>query len=137
MMFRMNTFAHLNLLLAWLWIVLGFVSGLVLGLFFHRENWLGGYGSFKRRLYRLAHISLFGLGAVNLCFYLTVQTLAAPALILETSSQAFVVGAVSMPICCLVMAHFPKARLLFSVPVLSLLLGAVLTVLALAHESPV
>ncbi len=37
---------NLNLFLAWLWILLGFVSGMVLGLFFHRENWLGGYGSF-------------------------------------------------------------------------------------------
>ena len=43
-----------NLFLAWLWILLGFVTGMVLGLFFHHENWLGGYGSFKRRMYRLA-----------------------------------------------------------------------------------
>src|SRR6266403_4817090 len=114
----MNTaFAHLNLLLAWLWILLGIVSGLVLGLFFHREDWLGGYGSFKRRLYRLAHISLFGLGVVNLCFYLTVQTLAAPAAMLATASWAFFIGAISMPICCLIMAHFPKDQPLFCVPV--------------------
>src|SRR6266446_4231935 len=105
----MNTsIAHLNLVVAWLLILLGFVSGLLLGLFFHREDWLGGYASFKRRLYRLGHISLFGLGVVNLCFYLTVQTLAAPAPMLATASWAFAVGAISMPICCLVMAHFPK-----------------------------
>jgi hypothetical protein len=48
-----------NLLAAWVGILMGFLSGLALGLCFHRENWLGGYGSFKRRLYRLAHISLF------------------------------------------------------------------------------
>lgn len=65
--------SNLNLVLAWLWILLGFVSGMVLGLFFHRENWLGGYGSFRRRMYRLAHISFFGLGAVNLLFWLTLQ----------------------------------------------------------------
>jgi len=62
-----------NLILAWLWILLGFVSGMMLGMFFHGENWLGGYGSFKRRMYRLGHISFFGLGAVNLLFWLTVQ----------------------------------------------------------------
>jgi hypothetical protein len=60
--------SHANLTLAWLWILLGFVSGMVLGLFFHRENWLGGYGSFQRRMYRLGHISFFGLGAVNALF---------------------------------------------------------------------
>ena len=64
-----------NLFLAWLWILLGFVSGMVLGMFFHGENWLGGYGSFKRRMYRLGHISFFGLGAVNLLFWLTVQNI--------------------------------------------------------------
>ena len=64
-----------NLFLAWLWILLGFVTGMVLGLCFHHENWLGGYGSFKRRMYRLAHISLFGLGAVNLLFWLTMQNI--------------------------------------------------------------
>jgi len=54
-----------NLIAAWLGIPLGFGSGLVLGLFFQRENWLGGYSSPKRRLYRLAHISFFGLGALE------------------------------------------------------------------------
>ena len=65
---------HLNLILAWLWILLGFATGMVLGMFFHGENWLGGYGSFKRRMYRLGHISFFGLGVVNLLFCLTAQT---------------------------------------------------------------
>ena len=50
---------------------------MVLGLFFHRENWLGGYASLKRRMYRLGHISFFGLGAVNLLFWLTVKSLPA------------------------------------------------------------
>src|SRR6266436_1502559 len=62
---------QLNLIAAWSGILAGFVSGLLLGLFFHREDWLGGFGSFKRRLYRLAHISLFGLAIVNLMFYFT------------------------------------------------------------------
>ena len=41
-----------NLLFAWLWILLGFVSGMTLGMFFHGENWLGGYTSFRRRMSR-------------------------------------------------------------------------------------
>ena len=32
---------QLNLFLAWLWILFGFLSGMVLGLFFHGEQWLG------------------------------------------------------------------------------------------------
>ena len=125
----------LNLIAAWLGILLGFASGLVLGLFFHRENWLGGYTSLKRRLYRLAHISFFGLGAVNLLFYFTALRLSAASPVIVIASWGFLVGAISMPICCLLMAHFPRTQPLFAVPVLSLLLGGALTVGALVHPT--
>jgi hypothetical protein len=127
---------QINLLLAWLWILAGFGSGLILGLYFHDENWLGGYASFRRRMYRLAHISFFGLGAVNLLFYFTAAPLSAGTAGVRIASLAFVLGAVSMPLCCLVMAGFPKTRLLFAIPVLSLALGGVLT-LALVVREPV
>jgi len=125
-----------NLLFAWLWILLGFGSGLGLGLFFHRENWLGGYGSFKRRLYRLAHISFFGLGTV--LFWLTlpsIATLAPLPSVITTASWAFIIGGVAMPVCCVVMAHFPKAHLIFAVPVISLILGGTLTLAILVRDS--
>ena len=118
---------HLNLILAWLWILLGFAAGMVLGMFFHGENWLGGYGSFKRRMYRLGHISFFGLGVVNLLFCLTAQTFSLADPFTVVASWAFIVGAISMPLCCVVMAHFPKAHLIFAVPVISLIAGGVLT----------
>jgi len=120
-----------NLLLAWLWILLGFVTGMVLGMFFHGENWLGGYNSFMRRMYRLGHISFFGLGVVNLCFYLTMQSLPANRSA-GIASWLFIVGAVTMPLSCVIMAHFPKAHAIFAVPVLSLVAGAVLTLLEVA-----
>ena len=118
-----------NLILAWLWILLGFVSGMVLGLFFHGENWLGGYGSFKRRMYRLGHISFFGLGALNLLFCLTVHIFALSGSLVHIASPAFIVGAVAMPACCAIMASFPKATMIFSVPVVSLITGGVLTLM--------
>src|SRR5215510_15126359 len=101
-------FGQLNLIVAWMGILLGFVTGLVLGLNFHREDWLGGYGTFKRRLYRLGHISFFGLGAVNLMFYFTAQQFTATSA-LAVASWGFVAGAVLMPLCCFVMAHHAKA----------------------------
>jgi len=120
---------HLNLVIAWLWLLLGFVTGMVLGLFFHGVNWLGGYGSFKRRMYRLGHISFFGLGVVNLLFYLTAQTFSTGGPFTVAASWAFIVGAISMPVCCVVMAHYPKAHLIFSVPVISLIAGGVLALM--------
>jgi len=128
---------QLNLSLAWLWISLGFLSGMLLGLFFHRENWLGGYGSLKRRMYRLGHISFFGLGAVNLLFWLTIRNLPSPSLHATVASVAFVGGALTMPLCCLIMAHFPKLHAIFTVPVVCLLVAGALTlVIVVRAPSP-
>ena len=119
--------AQLNLLLAWIGLLVGFISGSVLGLKFHREDWLGGYASFKRRLYRLGHISFFGLAMVNLMFYFTAQMFQPATLPLVVASWGFVVGAVTMPVCCFVMAHNAKSQALFAIPVGSLLVGGILT----------
>ena len=125
-----------NLILAWLWILLGFTSGMVLGMFFHGDKWLGGYASFKRRMYRLGHISFFGLGAVNLLFCLTVEYFSLSGPLVYFASVSFIVGAIAMPVCCVVMAHVPKAHLIFAVPVISLILGAVLTlILIYSHQT--
>jgi hypothetical protein len=136
---RMNVeAAQLNLLFAWVWILLGFVSGMILGLFFRGENWLGGYGSFKRRMYRLGHISFFGLGAVNLLFWLTMQKIHPSSPLAAVASWAFIIGGVTMPLCCAVMAQRPKAHLIFSVPVMSLIAGGVLMLILIqqTHNLP-
>ena len=119
--------AQLNLVLAWLWIVVGFAIGFFFGLHFHKEHWLGGYASFQRRLYRLAHISFFGLGAVNFLFYLTTQSFTHGSIAVTVASWGFVVGAVSMPLCCFILAHQPRLRALFLIPVLSLMTAGTLT----------
>jgi hypothetical protein len=120
---------QINLVLAWLWILLGFISGMVLGMFFHRENWLGGYASFKRRMYRLGHISFFGLGVLNLLFCVTVQNFSLSGPLIHFASLAFIIGAIAMPVCCVVMARLPKAHMIFTVPVVSLIAGGTLTLM--------
>ena len=130
----MERYDHLNLCVGWLWILLGFITGMVLGMFFHQDRWLGGYGSFKRRMYRLGHISFFGLGTVNLLFWVTLQYLPATSLFAAMASWGFVIGAITMPLCCIVMAHFPKAHMIFAVPVVSLIFAGA-TVLLLIHSA--
>ena len=119
--------AQLNLFLAWLWILLGFVLGFVFGLNFHKENWLGGYASFQRRLSRLAHISFFGLALVNFLFYTTAKEFSRASLAADAASWGFVAGAVTMPLCCLILAHRPRLRVLFLIPVTSLIAAGTLT----------
>ena len=117
-----------NLLVAWIWILLGFLSGAVLGTRFHHEDWLGGYGSLKRRLYRLGHISFFGLAAMNLLFYFTALSAPLELATASWASRGFLLGAFTMPLCCAVMANFPKSHYLFAVPVISLLTASTLTI---------
>lgn len=123
--------ARINLLLAWLWVVAGIAFGFFLGTNFHRDDWLGGYTSFKRRLYRLAHISFFGLAIINLLFYFTVRLLPVFGGTLELASWGCIVGALTMPACCFLVAHVPRLRPVFLIPVLSLLTSSVLTFLEL------
>jgi len=119
--------AQLNLILAWLWIVIGFALGLYFGLNFHKDEWLGGYASFQRRLYRLGHISFFGLAVVNFLFYLTTRHLTHASFAATVASCEFALGAVSMPVCCFIMAHRPRFRALFLIPVVSLIAAGTLT----------
>src|SRR5258708_6544794 len=120
---------RLNLAFAWLWILLGFLSGAAMGMCFQRETWMGGYTSFPRRMYRLGHISFFGLGLINFLFAITLRVFAIKSPIVDCAGYAFITGGVLMPICCLLMAHSPtlKPAAVFAAPVSSLLVGGGLT----------
>jgi hypothetical protein len=109
----------MNLLLGWIWITGGFLSGAILGLFFYDPDWLGGYGSWRRRMVRLGHISFIGTGLLNLAFVFTIvslETVAPPI-----ASWLFVVGALSMPLICFLSAWRDWLRHLFPLPVTSLI----------------
>jgi hypothetical protein len=109
----------------WLGMLLGVVSGAVIGLFFHREDWMGGYESYRRRLTRLGHISFFGLALVNFSFAFTQHLLALTAPWSSVAMWAFIVGAVSMPACCFLSAWRKPFRHFFFIPVGGVLLGVI------------
>ncbi|MHC4718694.1 MAG: hypothetical protein ACYS5V_17145 [Planctomycetota bacterium] len=124
--------ALVNLYFAWAWMLAGMVSGAVIGLFFYRHDWLGGYGSWRRRMVRLAHIAFFGTGLLNLGFALSLGSLEradGPDALLTAASVLLIVGAVAMPAVCYASAWRDPLRHLFFIPVLSLA-GAVAAVLA-------
>jgi len=118
---------HFNLIAAWIGILLGFLGGMIQGLYFHREEWLGGYGTWRRRMSRLGHISFFGLAFINIAYALSVQAI--PSLALSASpwpSWLFLVGAATMPLVCYLSAWRKPLRHLFPIPALSLFAGAIL-----------
>ena len=51
-----------NWYFGWASILSAFVTGALIGLFFYREDFLGGYMSFSRRILRLGHIAQAALG---------------------------------------------------------------------------
>ena len=106
----------LNESFGWLWVLAGFVSGFFLGLGFHREGWMGGYGSFRRRLIRLGHVSFVGLGFLNILFALGTPRVALSEAWLPVASWALVTGGVTMPLCCGLMAWRREFYPLFVVP---------------------
>lgn len=115
--------AEVNLWTAWIGIFLGLLSGTIQGLFFDREDWLGGYGSWPRRLMRLGHISFFGVAFLNLAYANTVHLLG-PASHVPFASILLVAGAVLMPLVCYLAAWRKPLRHFFALPVLSLLAAA-------------
>jgi hypothetical protein len=117
---------HVNLLAGWAGMLLGVLSGAVIGARFHKPDWAGGYGSFRRRLVRLGHISFFGLGFLNVLFALSAGRLAPGASTTAWAGGALVLGAITMPLCCFLTAWKVPFRWLFPVPVLSVGVGVAL-----------
>jgi hypothetical protein len=106
----------LNLFAGWLCFLLGTISGALIGLRFHREDWLGGYQSFRRRLLRLGHIAFFGLGLINVLF-VSSASIAPSAHFNHAASLLLAGGAATMPLVCFLSAWKPAFRHVFFVPV--------------------
>lgn len=125
----------MNLVAGWIGIVLGVIAGAAMGLHFWRDDWLGGYASWRRRLVRLGHVSFFGLGFVNIAFDLSASHLALTrGTALAGASVSLLVGAATMPLVCYLAAWRRPLRHLFFVPVCAIAAGvAILAAEALAR----
>lgn len=114
-----------NYFFGWLWVLVGLVAGAIVGMFFYDDRWLGGYASWRRRMVRLAHISLVGTGLLNLAFAFSLDRLSSDAAT-RLASPLLVVGGVAMPLVCLLAAWRPGWRRVFFIPVTALLAAVAL-----------
>jgi hypothetical protein len=115
-----------NFYAGWAMVLAAFVTGAGIGLFFHRDEFWGGYASFRRRIVRLGHVALAALGMMNVLYALC------PWPVVGTwqergASLAFIAGGVAMPAVCFLAGWRAGARALFFVPVGLLILAVVLT----------
>src|SRR5262245_40907543 len=106
----------------WLLVLSAFVTGAGIGLYFHREDFWGGYTSYRRRLVRLGHIAQAALGMMNVLFGLSPWPSASGGLALA-ASVAFLVGGISLPLVCFLSGWRPVFRHLFFIPVVSLVVA--------------
>lgn len=115
----------INYIAAWVGITCGFVSGLVMGLMFQKETWLGGYSTWARRLVRLGHISFFGIGFINLSYAVSLrfQNIQEPS---PWTALLLIIGAITMPLVCYLAAWRQPLRHLFPIPALSLMIAVVM-----------
>lgn len=111
----------------WILILLGFLSGAGLGLGFDKDKFLGGYGSFKRRLLRLGHIALVALGLINIVFGLSVAEMGLGDFWKTVAAVGWILGAILMPTCCALAAFDQRKTILFPLPVVALVTACTIT----------
>ena len=116
---------ELNWTFGWALVASAFATGAMVGLFFHREEFLGGYASLRRRLVRLGHIAQAALGMMNVLF--SVSTPNTDSMAVRVASWGFIVGGLTMPLVCFLAAWKPLFRHLFFVPVVALFIGVIQT----------
>jgi len=114
----------MNWYFGWALILTAFLTGAILGLFFYREDFLGGYASFRRRILRLGHIALAALGMINILYGLSPAA-AQSAPEARIASLGFIIGGVAMPAVCFLTSWRVGFRYLFFVPVIALVVAVI------------
>ena len=117
-----------NMVAGWTGMFLGLLAGASIGLFFHQEDFAGGYASFRRRLMRLGHIAFFGLGILNVLYALTLDFLSVELRFPELASSSLIAGAAAMPLVCFLSAWKMPFRHLFAIPVIFVAISLVLLI---------
>lgn len=110
--------AQWNLWAGWTGMMFGLVSGALIGLKFHLEDFAGGYGSFRRRMLRIGHLAFFGLGIINVLFALTLTSSGVVLSYPAVASASLAAAVFLMPAVCFLTAWKKPFRHIFPLPVI-------------------
>jgi hypothetical protein len=116
----------MNWYVGWGLILTAFLTGAILGLLFYRDDFLGGYASFRRRIFRLGHIALAALGMINILYSVSSVALE-PSPRTRVASFGFIIGGVTMPAVCFLTSWRASYRYLFFIPVSALIIAVLQT----------
>jgi len=122
---------EVNVTFGWIWILVGLVVGMILGLKAEGEHWLGGYSSLTRRYLRLGHIAFIALAIINILYGKELVSASLSDTSKNLGSFLMIFGAAGVPIACLTAAFWRKAKYLLPLSATSLLIGVFIIVVGL------
>jgi hypothetical protein len=117
----------------WAGMVLGLMFGAFIGLRFHEEGFAGGYGAFRRRMLRLAHIAFFGIGIINVLYALTLESAEVIVRYPVLASTCLALAVILMPLLCILTAWKSVFRHGFAVPVICVAIPLILLLEGMVH----
>jgi len=120
-----------NILFGWVWMCLGFIFGMTLGLWSDGETWLGGYVSVTRRYLRLGHVAFIALPIINILYGKELASVELDNTVKYIGSYMMIFGAVGIPIICISAAFIRKTRYFLTLPALAILIGTIILVIGL------
>lgn len=122
---------EINIIFGWVWMCVGFISGMILGMWAEGEKWLGGYVSVTRRYLRLAHVAFIALSIINILYGRELASPDLPVYVKSIGSPLMIFGAAGVPIACISAAFFRKTRYILPVPALAVLIGTAILVIGM------
>ena len=128
-----------NRIVGWVSLATGVGTGLVLGLWSFdgpvpTPTWLGDYGETARRLVRLGHIALFGLGILNILIARELPRLSLGGPARQAASVAMNFGNVFLPLSLFAAAAYRPLKYLMPFPALAVFLALIIAISGVCRE---
>lgn len=111
--------------IAWLGILMGAVSGLIMGLWsfdgpFPTPDWIGGYDELPRRFLRLAHVAFFALSILHFLVARQIRSTPLSPNVDTIALWSMAFGNIAMPVFLIAAAIWEPAKYLTSLPATAL-----------------
>lgn len=113
----------INIKFGWVWLFLGILLAMILGLYAFQSDWLGGYTSLTRRFIRLGHIAFIATALVNILYGLSIDTIKLSHRIKSIGSYSMIIAALTMPTICILAAINQFFQTIFFIPALAFVLA--------------
>ena len=127
-----TNYGQLNIVFGWLWMNMGFITGLLMGLKAEQfglnlkqvgPEWLEGYSSVPRRLIRLGHVAFIMLPVLNILFGQFIDATPLTPQWKQIGSYAMIFGGVGVPVLCFAAAFYRPVKVLLGLPATAVLVG--------------